>query len=392
MQTMDKADDLARFSLLGGPLHRLGSRIGLVRNETDTAPLGLVLGTVPWGILVALALLEGLGHVLFSLEAIGAHVRLLVAIPLFFVCEAFVDPRFADFVREIVRSGVVPTSARPALASEIARIARWRDARIPEACFLAAVMLLAASAPHENFFAHLSGNTAGSTPGAVSETSWVSHWYWLGCMTLFRFLLLRWLWRLALWAFFLWRVSRLQLRLIATHPDRAGGLGSLELVQTEFAPLVFAVSAVQSASLAQDIASGRIAFEAIYASVAFTLLVDAVLFVGPICVFSRKIWKCQVAGKNELSVLAEGYVNAFQARWLAGAPPEEPLLGSSDIQSLADLSSCVDRVSDMRLIPASPTMLMTLAVAALLPLLPLVLFKYPLANLLARFFGSLAGL
>jgi hypothetical protein len=37
-------------------------------------------------------------------------------------------------------------------------------------------------------------------------------------------------------------------------------------------------------------------------------------------------------------------------------------------------------------------MLMYLAVAALLPLLPLVLFKYPLADLLAKLFGRLSGL
>jgi hypothetical protein len=43
----------------------------------------------------------------------------------------------------------------------------------------------------------------------------------------------------------------------------------------------------------------------------------------------------------------------------------------------------------MRLVPVSPGMLMYLAVAALLPLLPLVLFKYPLADLLAKFFGRL---
>jgi len=46
----------------------------------------------------------------------------------------------------------------------------------------------------------------------------------------------------------------------------------------------------------------------------------------------------------------------------------------------------------MRLVPVSPSMLMYLAAAALLPLLPLVLFKYPIADLLAKFFGSLTGL
>jgi hypothetical protein len=46
----------------------------------------------------------------------------------------------------------------------------------------------------------------------------------------------------------------------------------------------------------------------------------------------------------------------------------------------------------MRLVPLSPSILKSLAVAALLPLLPLVLFKYPLADLLTKFFGRLSGL
>ena len=204
---------------------------------------------------------------------------------------------------------------------------------------------------------------------------------------------MRWLWRLALWCFFLWRVSRLELRLVPTHPDRAGGLGFLEVVHTEFAPLVLAISAAQSASLAQDIASGRMAYDAIYPGVAFVLLADAVLFVGPLYIFSLKLWRCKVKGMDDYSAFAERYVNEFDRKWLGADPdPGEPLLGTADIQSLADLSNSVSIVRDMRLVPVSPRMLMHLAVAALLPLLPLVLFKYPIADLLTKFVDRLSGL
>ena len=393
MGIMEEREGLEDFSLLGGPLHRLGCRLGLVRDETDTIAFGLVLGAFPWIVLVALALVEGLAPVLFSIEAIGAHVRLLVAIPLLFVCEAFIDPRFTAFVHLIVRSQVVAATARPALESEIARIARWKDARLPEACVFLAAVLLALTMRNGNFVDYLSGLTGGSSPSAVSETTWSSHWYWMGCMTLFRFLLLRWLWRLGLWWFFLWRVSRLALRLVPTHPDRAGGLGYLELVHTEFIPLVLAISAVQSASVAQAIGSGRITLDAIYPGVAVTLLADAVLFLGPLGVFCRRLWECKVKGMSDYSALAEQYVNAFDRKWLgAGPAPGEPLLGTADIQSLADLSNSVSIVREMRLVPISPSMLMYLAVAALLPLLPLVLFKYPIADLLAKFLGRLSGL
>jgi len=390
---MEKREGIADFSLLGGPLHRLGCRLGLVRDRTNTVALGLVLGAFPWIVLVALASVEGLGAVLFSIESIGSHVRLLVAIPLLFVCEAFIDPRFTAFVHGIVRSQVVPATARPALESEIARIARWRDGWLPEALFLLVAVLLALTTRNQNFFAYLSGLTGGSNPSATVETTWTSQWYWMVCMPLFRFLLLRWIWRLALWCFFLWRLSRLELRLVPTHPDRAGGLGFLELVHTEFIPLVLAISAAQSASLAQDIASGRMTFDAIYPGVAFVLLADAVLFVGPLYIFSLKLWRCKVKGMNDYSAFAERYVNEFDRKWLGADPaPGEPLLGTADIQSLADLSNSVSIVRDMRLVPVSSSILMYLAVAALVPLLPLVLFKYPIGDLLAKFFERLAGL
>ena len=390
---MEEREELADFSLLGGPLYGLGCRLGLVHGRTDTIALGLVLGAFLWIVLLALALVEGFGHVLFSMEAIGGHVRLLVVIPLLFVCEAFIDPRFTAFVHVIVRSQVVPVTTRPALESEIARIARWKDAWVPEALFLLAAVLLALTMRNENFFAYLSGLTGGSNPSAVAATTWTSQWYWMVCVPLFRFLWLRWLWRLALWCFFLWRVSRLDLRLVPTHPDRAGGLGYLEWVHSEFSPLVLAISAAQSASLAQDIALGRMTFDGIYPGVAFILIADAVLFLGPLQIFSRKLWACKVKGLSDYSAFAERYVNAFDRKWLGADPtPGEPLLGTADIQSLADLSNSVNIVRDMRLVPVSPSLLMYLAVAALLPLLPLALFKYPLADLLAKFFGSLSGL
>jgi hypothetical protein len=390
---MEKREGLADFSLLGGPLYRLGCRLGLVHDRTNTIALGLVLGAFPWIVLLALALVEGFGHVLFSIQAIGGHVRLLVVIPSLFVCEAFIDPRFTAFVHGIVRSQVVPATERPALESGIARITRWKDAWLPEAFFLVAAVLLGLTMQKVNFFHYLSGFAGGSNPSGVGETAWSSQWYWMVCMTVYRFLFLRWLWRLALWCFFLWRVSRLELRLVPTHPDRAGGLGYLELVHTEFIPLVLAISAAQSASLAQDIALGKMRFDAIYPAIVFVLLVDAVLFLGPLLIFSRKLWNCKVKGLSDYSALAERYVNEFDRKWLGADPaPGEPLLGTADIQSLADLSNSVSIVRDMRLVPVSPSMLMYLAAAALLPLLPLVLFKYPIADLLGKFFDGLSGL
>jgi hypothetical protein len=63
----------------------------------------------------------------------------------------------------------------------------------------------------------------------------------------------------------------------------------------------------------------------------------------------------------------------------------EHLLGTSDLQSLADLSTSVDIVRNMRIAPASLRLLTDLAIAASLPMLPLLLFKYLLAGLIGKF-------
>lgn len=126
-RSMEVRGRLEKFSLLGGPLHRLGRRLGLVRGKTNTVALGLVLGMLSWSILLALASIGGVCDKLFSLSAIAADVRLLVVIPLFFLCELSLDPQLRDFVSTTVRSGVVPSNALPTLESEIARIVRGKD-------------------------------------------------------------------------------------------------------------------------------------------------------------------------------------------------------------------------------------------------------------------------
>jgi hypothetical protein len=91
-------------------------------------------------------------------------------------------------------------------------------------------------------------------------------------------------------------------------------------------------------------------------------------------------------------VLAEDYAGGFEGKWLRGKGPTDELLGSSDIQSLADLTTAVGVVREQRIVPASPRMLMNLGVVALVPLAPLVLFKIPLTELAGQIFGRLTGL
>ena len=389
---MKEDDKIQEFSLFGGPLHRLGRRLALVRNGTNTVRLGLALGLLAWGVLMLLGLLQGFGHKMFSLAIIGVHVRLLVAIPLFFVCETWVAPRMAEFVRNIVHSGLVPETELPALASDIRRVDRMKDSWLAEVLFL----LLAFTLPLIETLTNLpgrTGNWASILAQAGGSLTWVHGWYLGFCLPLFRFLMFRWLWHLGLWWYSLWRVEKLKLHLIPTHSDGAAGLGYLEVVHEHFIPLVLAISAVFSASFAEDILSGKMPFETLYLLTPIVLLLNAVLFICPLFIFSHKLWVCRSTGLSEYMVMASHYVHAFDRKWVRDEKAsDESQLGTPDMQSLADLTNSVNVVRGMRWIPAGRRLMIELAASVIVPLLPLFFLKYPVDQLAVKLFQMLTGL
>jgi hypothetical protein len=376
----------AAFSLLDGPLHRLGCRVGLVRRGTNTVLLGIAIGVGLWLVILAVALVEGVAGASFSLSLVAAHVRLLLVIPLYFACESWVDPRMAAFVATLSRSGVVPSGARLALDAEVVRTRRRTNWWAPEAiCLVVAVVLEITGSRLQTY-----GETGAYDPARSALAFFL---YLHVALTVFRFLTFRWVWKLALWSWFLWRVSRLDLHLLPGHPDRAGGLGSLEGVHERFTPLVAAISILECASLSESISKGTLAATAVYPTLALLLLLDGVLFLMPLLVFTDRLWACRTRGMGAYMGLAARYVTEFEAKWTSGTPPSGgPLLGTADLQSLADLANAVSVVRTMRWVTIGPRLLTLMALAALVPLAPLLLFQYPLAALAEKVFSKLVGL
>jgi hypothetical protein len=382
---------IPEFSLFGGPLHKFAERLGLVKNRTNSFRLGLVLACFTWGVLFFLALMQGAIDRIFSMDLIAAHVRILVAIPLFFLCETWVAPRMADFVRNIVAAGVVPEAEHEDLVKNIRRVNLLKDHWLAESLFLLAVFVI----PLLEMIGLLPGKT-GNAAWIIEQSggnlTWVNAWYLGVCLPLFRFLMVRWLWHLALWCYFLHRVEKLNLNLVPTHTGGAAGLGYVEVVQEHFMPLVVAISAVLSASFAENIASGTMTFERLYGLALIVLLVNAVLFIGPLFVFSRKLWNCRATGMNSYMIMAHKYVDAFDKKWLKDKNVTgESQLGTGDIQSLADLTNSLMVVIGMRWVPVSRRLLIELVVCVMLPLTPLVLLKFPLDQIAVQLFQMLIG-
>ena len=112
--------------------------------------------------------------------------------------------------------------------------------------------------------------------------------------------------------------------------------------------------------------------------------------LGPLLVFAPQLAQAKRRGLREYGMLAARYVRDFDAKWLrGGAPADEPLVGSADIQSLADLRSSFEIVQGMRIVPITKDAVLRLAAATLVPIVPLLLTLMPLEQLLKVLLGVL---
>ena len=211
--------------------------------------------------------------------------------------------------------------------------------------------------------------------------------WWLGCVSvpLFQFLVLRWYLRLFIWARFLWQVSRIELKLVPTHPDYCGGLGFLAPVSQMFAPLLLAQGALLAGMMADRIFYAGARLPEFRLELVELVAVMIVAVLGPLLVFAPKLAAVKRAGLREYGALGQRYVCEFDQKWLrGGAPADEPLIGSGDIQSLADLVSSFDVVKRMRLAPFTLPTVLHLAAVTLLPVAPLLLTMFSPNDLLER--------
>ena len=114
------------------------------------------------------------------------------------------------------------------------------------------------------------------------------------------------------------------------------------------------------------------------------------MVLGPLLVFASQLAEAKRTGLREYGTLAERYVREFDAKWLrGGAPAGEALVGSADIQSLADLGNSYEVVRTMRPVPVTRDTIIQIAAATLVPIVPLALTMMPLEELLKRLLGIL---
>lgn len=380
--------------MLGGPLYQLYLRSGLIRPSADLVERRILLFiVVAWLPLAVLTLAGGSAfggvQVPFAFD-LGVHARLLLALPLLIAAELIVHQRVQATVRQFVDRGIVAAADRARFDAIIASVMRLRNSAPIEIALAMAAITFGYWVWRERMAMQIGSwyveiDAAGG--GNLTAAGW---WYAFVSLNLFRFVLLRWYFRLLVWYVFLWRVSRLPLRLNPLHPDRAGGLGFIGNSVFAFIPLLVAQTAVLAGVIGNRILHEGAALPAFYMEIASAVALLMALVLAPLPFFVFQLARAKREGTREYGLLAMRYADAFRDKWLGGQHPAgEPLIGSADIQSLADLAGAHDVLREMRVLPFSMQTIVRLAIVVALPYLPLVLAMIPLEELVGRFISKL---
>jgi hypothetical protein len=291
-------------------------------------------------------------------------------------------------VRQFLERHLLADSALPRFEAALTSALRLRNSVLAEVGLIVFVYGVGVLLFWRQYVVLDTATWYAAPTGAGLQLSRTGVWYGYVSLPLFQFLVLRWYFRLFIWARFLWQVSRLDLRLIPTHPDRVGGLGFLANTVYAFVPLAVAHGALLAGLLANRIFYLGAALPEFKAEIAVVVVFLLGVVFGPLLVFAPQLAQAKRTGNREYGTLAERYVREFDAKWLrGGAPADESLGGSGDIQSLADLSNSFEVVRTMRLAPVTNQAIFQLVAATLVPLVPLALTMMSLEDLLKRLLG-----
>ena len=351
----------------------------------------VVIALLAW--LPLLVLVTAQGHLLQGVAVpfvrdIETHVRLLVVIPLLLLAEVQARRFLPTVVQEFPRRGLVPAEAMPRFEAAVASSSRLRNSAWAEAALLVLVYAVFMGVIWRQYGSTYASTWFATTTPAGTQLTLAGYWLVFVSLPIVQFLVLRWyLWILA-WARFLWQVSRIRLTLAPTHPDRAGGLGFLESSGQIFLMVALAHGAL---------AAGPLASLILFKGAALTEFADVLTRSSPgwrswstaRCSSSCRSWwrRRRSASSSTAGWPSVTCASSTRSGWTIGPTPDEPLVGSADIQSLADLGNAYNVVEGLRLAPISYVAVLRLAAATLAPVAPLLLTMVPLNELVLRLFS-----
>jgi len=315
------------------------------------------------------------------LSDIEVHIRFLISLPLLLGAERAVHGWLHATVRQFLERNLIAPGDLPRFQSAENAAERFRGSFAVELLLLLAVGTAGVWIWRNQIDVVASSwyrsPDAGFTPAGL--------WYIFISIPFFQFFLGRWYIRILVWAWFLWKVSRLPLALNPLHTDRAGGLRFLGQGSYAFAPFLFAHGAVLSGVIAKRVLFLGQSLDAFRIEALSLVSLSLVFVLGPLALFMPMLVRARWQGELEYGRLMNDVVRLFHRKWIGmNAPLNDHTLQQQDFSALTDLGSSYSSMTGTRIVPFGLEDVTWLVMATAAPLLPLVLTAFTFDELFVK--------
>lgn len=370
-----------------GPSQKILRKLKLEgENDSSVAKKTIFFVVISWLPLLILSLIDGTAinpsiKIPFLFDFV-LYVRVFAVLPLLFIAERTLSSIIFRSLSHFVESGIVSGNNIEDYKVNLKFFGRFKDSVIIDfiiIVFAYAIVIIGWGNVWKYYDITSSLTTWQFSQTIQGQLSIGGYWYAFITIPIYLFFFYKLIWKFLLWAIILFKISRMKLNLFATDPDRSGGLGFIGHHQFFFGILGF----IQSSIFSAEIASKVIYADAVIEDFKFIILGYVVLFalvlIFPMFFFVRKLTLTKLKGLMEYGVTSHKYVSGFHDKWINGINPEgEKLLGTADIQSLADLGNSYEIIKTMIPIPIDIRKVLSLILIISIPFSPLILFVMPL--------------
>ena len=323
------------------------------------------------------------------LQHFGIHIRFLFAVPLLVLGEGVAHVLTTRLIPYFASSGLIRDDQREAFRDILRGVIRLRNSTLPWIVILAILASwLGLQHPGEKEHELIWANVGDTAHFDLGFGGW---WLAYVARPIFGALVCAWLWRLVLLFVLLKRIAGLDLQIVPTHPDRAGGLSFLEKLPRAFSLFALAISAVVSSRLAHEVVYHGVHVMSLKL-VAITLLVTVTaLCLAPLLVFLPTLAKARHRALLEYGALVGDHGRRVRRIWISRQPvADRSLLEAPELGPVADTAAIYESVEKMRIAPIGKEALLAIAVPVVIPLLALFAIEIPIKDVLLKILGALA--
>jgi hypothetical protein len=388
----DLADAAAHteFSLVrGGLFYRLLMAVGLMHPQQWNLGRRIVallaIAWLPLVILTAIFNPAGLHSLLVDPRV---YARLFVAIPALIVGEVLLDGYFGAVLKHIHEASLLDAADRDCMQHVLAKLKRLRDAYLPELI----ILLLAALDIYVNTTNRSVLDTTPWLGRRIGDTFHFTIAAWYGVLIgapLWNFLLGLALWRWLFWTYFALKLAGRRLKLVASHPDKRGGLSFLGLMVMAFAPTAFAASSVIASNWRHEILHHGAHLTDFRFPAIVLVLIIALLAVGPLLFFVPRLAALRQKGILEYGILGQLHSTEYHEKWIHHrAGHEADFLVAPESNTLTGFGNSYEKIGQLNPFPVDMGSLYGLALAVAIPGLFVVLAQIPFAVVLKELLKS----